>query len=285
MLYEHEPGVSVVSVLGRGRPRVCRPGGLSPCRLLVEVGFEASRESILCYQRLAIGMAMPRKAMKDLGFQACCLRCDAQDIAGTERCRACISHHRKVRDSIAKAPQSDELFQLARDLLAMAANPNRYDHDEVHGPTLIDQQRLANSLAEAKPLPTTEDIEQLFTRQATRDKTSVVQTVGNQNPWKDELPPEEILEQMADSLEIEEFAHGERTIPSRPIAAVDRSDRLGEDRKMSDKVVAERVSADAPEPLKDIVESATIAERERGRLVWESAKSEVSELLDDDLDL
>ena len=50
-------------------------------------------------------------------------------------------------------------------------------------------------------------------------------------------------------------------------------------------MVAERVSADAPEPLKDIVESATIAERERGRLEWESAKSEVSELLDDDLDL
>ena len=230
-------------------------------------------------------MAMPRRAMKDLGFQACCLRCDAKDIAGSTRCRNCISHHTKVRDQIAKAPQSDELFQLARELLTMAANPNRYDHDDVHGPALIQQQRLANSMTEAKELPTSEDIEQIFAKQAQKKKENVIQSVGNQNPWRDELPPEEILEQMAETLEVEDFSHGARTIPSRPIAAVDRSDRLGEDRKMSDKIVAERVASDAPEPLREIVESATIAERERGRKEWESAQSEVSELLDDDLDL
>ena len=230
-------------------------------------------------------MAMPRRAMKDLGFQACCLRCDAKDVAGSDRCRNCISHHRKVRDKIAKAPQSDELFQLARELLAMAANPNRYDHDDVHGPVLIQQQRLANSMVEAKPLPTSEDIEQVFAKQAKREKKNVVQSVGNQNPWKDELPPEEILQHMAKSLEVEDYVHGSRTIPSKPIAAVDRSDRLGEDRKMSDKIVAERVAASAPDPLKEIVEAATIAERERDRSEWESAQSEVSELLDDDLDL
>ena len=230
-------------------------------------------------------MAMPRRAMKDLGFQACCLRCDAKDIAGTERCRSCISHHQKIRDLIAKAPQSDELFQLARELLAMAANPNRYDHDDVHGPVLIQQQRLANSMTEAKELPTSEDIEQVFAKQAEREKTSIVQSVGNQNPWKDELPPEEILEHMVESLEVEDYSHGARTIPSRPIAAVDRSDRLGEDRKISDKIVAERAASKAPEPLKEIVESATIAERERDRAEWESAQSDVSDLLDDDLDL
>ena len=179
---------------------------------------------------------MPRRAMKDLGFQACCLRCDAKDITGTERCRSCISHHKKVRDQIAKASPSDELFQFAKDLLAMAASPNRYDHDEVHGPALREQQMLANSLTESKPLPTSEDIESVFAEQAKRDKSSVVQTVGNQNPWKDQLPPEEVLEYMANTLEVEEMDHGSRTIPSRPIAAVDRSDRLGEDRKMVDKI-------------------------------------------------
>lgn len=230
-------------------------------------------------------MAMPRRAMKDLGFQACCLRCDAKDIAGSNRCKSCISHHRKVRDLIAKAPQSDELFQLARDLLAMAANPNRYDHDEVHGPTLREQQRLANSMVEAKPLPSSEDIEQLFAKQAKRDKQSVVQTVSNQNPWKDELPPEEILDQMADSLTVEEMQYGSRTNPSRPIAAVDRSDRLGEDRKMSDKIVAERVASEAPDVLKEVVEAATIAERERERVEWKNVQESISEMLDDDLDL
>ena len=228
---------------------------------------------------------MPRRAMKDLGFQACCLRCDASDVAGSERCRSCITHHKGVREQIAKAPQSNELFQLARDLLAMAASPNRYDHDEVHGPSLREQQRLANSLVEAKPLPTSEDISELFAAQAKRKKTSVVQTVGNQNPWKDQLPTEEVMTHMAESLEAEDIAHGARTIPSRTIARVDRSDRLGEDRKMVDKIEAEKAAIDAPEPLKDIVESATIAQRKRDRKDWEDAQSGVSELLDGDLDL
>ena len=228
---------------------------------------------------------MPRRAMKDLGFQACCLRCDATDLAGSERCRSCISHHKGVREQIAKAPQSNELFQLARDLLAMAASPNRYDHDEIHGPSLREQQRLANSLVEAKPLPTSEDIGELFAAQAKREKTSVVQTVGNQNPWKDQLPTEEVMTHMAESLEAEDIAHGARTIPSRTIAPVDRSDRLGEDRKMVDKIEAEKAAIDAPEPLKDIVESATLAQRKRDRKDWEEAQSEVSELLDGDLDL
>ena len=230
-------------------------------------------------------MAMPRRAMKDLGFQACCLRCDAKDVAGSDRCRSCITHHKKVRDLIAKAPQSDELFQLARDLLAMAASPNRYDHDEAHGPVLREQQRLANSMAETKPLPSSEDIGQVFAEQAKRDKTSVVQTIGNQNPWKNQLPPEDVLERMADTLEMEDIEHGVRTIPSRPIASVDRSDRLGEDRKMVDKIEAERAASNVVEPLKEVVESATIAQRQRDRAGWEDAQSEVSELLDDDLDL
>ena len=228
---------------------------------------------------------MPRRAMKDLGFQACCLRCDASDVAGSERCRSCITHHKGVREQIAKAPQSNELFQLARDLLAMAASPNRYDHDEVHGPSLREQQRLANSLVEAKPLPTSEDISELFAAQAKRKKTSVIQTVGNQNPWKDQLPTEEVMTHMAESLEAEDIAHGARTIPSRTIAPIDRSDRLGEDRKMVDKIEAEKAAIDAPEPLKNIVESATLAQRKRDRKDWEEAQSEVSELLDGDLDL
>ena len=182
-------------------------------------------------------MAMPRRAMKDLGFQACCLRCDAKDVAGSARCRSCISHHTKVRDQIAKAPQSDELFQLARELLSMAANPNRYDHDDVHGPALIQQQRLANTMTEPKELARSEDIEKIFAKQAERKKENIVQSVGNQNPWKDELPPEEVLDQMAGSLKVEDMQYGSRTNPSRPIAAVDRSDRLGEDRKMNDKIV------------------------------------------------
>jgi len=99
------------------------------------------------------------------------------------------------------------------------------------------------------------------------------------------LPPEEVLNIMVDSLQAEEVEHGARTIPSRPIAAVDRSDRVGEDQKMSDKIVAEKIASEAPEALKEVVEAATIAQRQRDREEWEGAQSEVSEMLDDDLDL
>jgi len=230
-------------------------------------------------------MAMPRRAMKDLGFQACCLRCDAPDVAGSERCRSCIKHHTRVRDLIAKAPQSDELFQLARELLSLAAEPHKYDHDEVHGRTLREQQFLANSIAGAKPLPTAGEIEAVFTAQRNADKTSIVQSVANQNPWRDELPPEDVLEMMATSLEVEDLDYGARTVPSKPIAPVDRSDRIGEDRAMVDRVEAEKASQSAPEPVKGIVEAATLSERQRDRDEWESVKSEVKKLLDDDLDL
>ena len=43
-------------------------------------------------------MSQPRKAMKSLGFQGCCLRCDAEDIPGLKRCNNCIEAHKKVKN-------------------------------------------------------------------------------------------------------------------------------------------------------------------------------------------
>ena len=90
---------------------------------------------------------------------------------------------------------------------------------------------------------------------------------------------------MVESLEAEDRHDGARTVPSRPINAVDRSDRVGEDRKMNDRLAAMEASADAPKALKDIVESATIAQRKRDREEWKNVQNSISELLDDDLDL
>ena len=44
----------------------------------------------------------------------------------------------------------------------MAAAPHRHDHDEVHGAALIHQQRLAASLTDQKPLPSSEEIVEVF---------------------------------------------------------------------------------------------------------------------------
>ena len=118
-----------------------------------------------------------------------------------------------------------------------------------------------------------------------RNKMNVVQEVGNQNQWKDVLPADEILTQMVQGLEAEERHDGARTVPSRPIKRADRSDRVGEDREMFDRIEGQKAASDAPEPLKEIVELATIAERKRERSGWEDLRSEISELLDDDLGL
>ena len=67
----------------------------------------------------------------------------------------------------------------------MAAEPHRYDHDEVHGPSLIDQQRLATVLVGAPAPRTTEDIITIFEEQRSVEKSNTIRDVGNQNPWKD----------------------------------------------------------------------------------------------------
>ena len=83
-----------------------------------------------------------------------------------------------------------------------------------------------------------------------RNKMNVVQEIGNQNQWKDELPAEEILTQMVEGLEAEDRHDGARTIPSRPIKRADRSDRVGEDREMFDRLEGQKAASEAPEQLK-----------------------------------
>ena len=118
-----------------------------------------------------------------------------------------------------------------------------------------------------------------------KKKRNIVQEVGNQNKWKNELPAEEILQIMAETLAPEERHDGQRTVPSRPIPSVDRSDRPGEDSEMVDRLEAERVASEAPKDLRRAVESATLGEKKKRRFDWEKISSEVSNLLDDDLDL
>ena len=180
--------------------------------------------------------------MQELGFQACCLRCDAPDESGVARCSPCIQHHRNVREVLASAPPDDPLYQLAKELMAMAAEPHRYDHDEVHGRALIEQQRLAGALVGERVPPSADDIEALFEQQRTKRQQNALQDIANQNPWKDQPLPAEQAQAMAKKtweLEGEENEHyGARTVPSKPIQKVDRSERSGEDTTLTDRIHA-----------------------------------------------
>jgi hypothetical protein len=236
-------------------------------------------------------MSMPRRAMKELGLQACCLRCDEGDTVGSQRCKRCISHHRDIREMLAAAPPEDQLFQFAKELVAMAASPHRHDHDEIHGPTLLEQQRLAAALTTAAPLPSSEEVGDLFAAQRNTQKPNIIRDVANQNPWKDSAPEVEVANQIGLDAWTDEEAeasiehHGARTIPSKPIAKVDRSDRVGEDLQLTDRLHAAADAQKVPAELAEEVEMLGFETRQKARKDLKDAISDLGEILDDDLDI
>ncbi|MDE0557772.1 MAG: hypothetical protein OSB30_04790 [Candidatus Poseidoniaceae archaeon] len=235
-------------------------------------------------------MSMPRRAMKELGLQACCLRCDEEDVTGSQRCKGCISHHRNVRELIASAAAEDELFQFAKELVAMAASPHRHDHDEIHGEVLLEQQRLAAALITATPLPTSEEVGDLFAAQRNSEKSNIIRDVANQNPWKDDAPEVDVATQIGQEAWSDAEAeasiahHGARTIPSKPITKVDRSDRVGEDLELSDRIHAAADAKNVAKELVDDVEAIGFETRQRARKELKDAISNLDEILDEDLD-
>ena len=234
---------------------------------------------------------MPRKAMQELGFQACCLRCDAPDESGVSRCSPCIQHHRNVREVLAAAPPDDPLYQLAKEIMAMAAEPHRYDHDEVHGRALFQQQRLAGALVGEQNPRKTDDIEALFQQQREKRERNALQDIANQNPWK-EQPLEAVeAQKMAEKtwdIQGEEHQHyGARTVPSRPIQKVDRSERSGEDTALTDRIhasAAAQSKTNLDEDAMEIFEELEFKQRQLKREELKSAMKEVKQLVDDDLE-
>jgi hypothetical protein len=226
-----------------------------------------------------IHMSMPRQAMRKMGLQSCCLLCDAPDIAGTSRCSSCIESHATFRKKLDELPPESEVGQLARELLQMLSSPQRWDNDEVHGPALKHIQFLAGTLAEPKPNLTSEQITAVFTKQAARPKKSLISDFANQNKWKDDPPTIKEANELAKSLSLDESIHpGQRTNPSRIITKVDRSDRVGEDHSIVDRVAA------AQDPEVDI------ELRKKARKDWGAAVDKIEEIIkeekiEDDLDL
>ena len=232
---------------------------------------------------------MPRKAMHELGFQACCLWCDAPDTGAQQRCGPCIRHHRTVRERLAARPPDDPLGQLAKEIMAMAAAPHRHDHDEMHGPTLMEQQRRAHALNPASPLPTHDDVEAVFERLKQREKTNVLRDIANQTSPNQQVTSSEDAVRLGEgmfSVDPTQLEHyGARTVPSLPIASVDRSPRTGEDTALTDRI---QVASDTPKGLDDdaieILEAIEVRQRQNERQALKRALEDAKNLVDDDLD-
>ena len=225
-------------------------------------------------------MSLPRRAMSDMGLAICCLMCDAPDDAGSARCKACITQHGKVRERIAKG--DDAVSRWGRELMAMMANPHQYDFDNVHGEVLQGYVRLLTEHEGPRAAPTQEEIDALFAAARSRTKGSLIRDMANRNPWKDAPPSVQSARSMSDGIgEVVEENVGQRTVPSREIEEVDRSDRPGEDSTLTDRVAANVAVQDEPEELQDILADVHVAKRKAKRDKLSDAVEGLDDLLDD----
>ena len=223
--------------------------------------------------------------MKDMGMQACCLRCDEPDQKGSSRCKKCIGHHMKIREEIVKAAPDDPLYQFAKELLAMIVAPHRFDTDPIHGPILEEQQRLAAAYVPQGEDQTEQDVFDVFEKQKGMTKTNIIQNVANKNKWKDQPPEPELARRIGedvwkdDEIDVKQY-HSGRTVPSQDINPVDRSDRPGEDVEMVTKTNIDVDFNDIDSEIIDIIKNEEIHQKKKKKGEWESMISDLDDLLD-----
>ena len=213
-----------------------------------------------------------------MGLAGCCAWCDAPDTPGSERCRTCIATHRSVRDRLAAGADAP-IDQAARRLLSLMAEPHRHDHDPVHGPVLKEQMRRLG-ISARNQASTQADVEAAFAASRARDKGSVVTSVGNR---LGDAPEADTARQLGEAVFDPEQINAEarRTIPSRPIATVDRSDRLGEDPALEARISGERKAAEEPvQSLRSVVEKAHVEGSIKRREALGGLLDEVDDLLE-----
>ena len=228
---------------------------------------------------------MPRRAMKDMGFQACCLWCDEPDEAGSSRCGKCIASHSRIRDEMAKAPPEDAFFQFAKELLAMSVAPHRHDNDPIHGAVLEEQQRRAGQYIPKGKEQTEQDVLEIFEQQKKIEKGNIIQNIANKNQWKNRPPEPELARKIGSeawgSEDIDtELYHAGRTVPSKEITPVDRSDRAGEDMEMVTRTNIKAENSDVDEEILEILENEELHQKRSKKKSWDSAVSDVLDLLD-----
>ena len=141
-------------------------------------------------------MSLPRRAMEQMGFSICCLMCDAPDVAGSERCKACIKGHTRARDRLTSGKASTKAQRLARELVTMLSDPFSYIDDEIHGESM---QYYSEIIREHQHDPD-KPIQRRERSQRLSRKTSLIRQVANQNRWADKPPDKDQMEEMREIL-------------------------------------------------------------------------------------
>lgn len=225
-------------------------------------------------------MSLPRRAMQQMGFTICCLLCDAPDQEGSSRCKGCISTHKRVRERLSKTAENT-VDQFAKDLMILTSEPERHDHDPVHGPFLKEAVRLLSAHRGQRPPPTEEEVMKAFelarisSRESNLRKTEVDLAESDEDILQDAI-------ELVESGSTKDYDTGQRTRPSRPIPTVDRTERLGEDRELMDRFRAEeQVRRTGEEATEGIIEEL-IDKRKKKRSELADELSDLDDLIDSD---
>ncbi len=116
---------------------------------------------------------------------------------------------------------------------------------------------------------------------------NVIRDVGNKNPWKDGIPEREIVQKMVQSVApgtVDPETYGARTVPSKTIKQTDRSDRIGEDTKLTDRVQAAANADGLDDEAAKIFEDIEFKRRQKKRKKLEGAMKDIKDMVDDDFD-
>ena len=157
---------------------------------------DASSSDPLNLLRIASDMSLPRRAMEQMGFSVCCLMCDAPDVAGSERCKACIKGHTRARDRLTSGKARTKAQRLARELVTMLSDPFSYIDDETHGESM---QYYSEIIREHQQDPDNPTPRRERSQRLSR-KTSLIREVANKNRWLHKPPDEEQIEEMREIL-------------------------------------------------------------------------------------
>jgi len=147
--------------------------------------------------RIASTMSLPRRAMEQMGFSVCCLLCDAPDVAGSNRCKECIKGHTTARGRLTSGKARTKAHRLARELVAMLADPFSYIDDDTHGKWM---QTYSEMVREHQHDPENARGERRSRSQRLSRKTSLIRDVANKNKWVENPPDETQMEEMREIL-------------------------------------------------------------------------------------
>ena len=129
-------------------------------------------------------MSLPRRAMEQMGFSICCLACDAPDIAGSQRCRDCISAHVKVRDKISSGVAITKADRLSREFMTMLTNPTDFIDNTVHSETMSHYKSLIDKHQGKSQPKTAEEVQDRFEKQRNKPQKSLIRDVANNRKGK-----------------------------------------------------------------------------------------------------